>query len=92
MVFTTNKALNAWGRVLHDQDLGDAIVDRLLERGVVLRLDGPSVRSRHVDPADLDGPDAVGFPPAIISGINRPQFPEPTGVGDCSSCLLSEEP
>lgn len=77
MVFTTNKPLNAWGKVLHDPDLGDAIVDRILERGSVLRLDGPSVRSRHVDPKDLDGPDPVGSTPAIISGNQRPEFPEP---------------
>jgi hypothetical protein len=28
MVFTTNKPLNAWGRVLHDPDLAAAILDR----------------------------------------------------------------
>ena len=33
MVFTTNKALKAWGGVLHDKDLGQAIIDRVLERG-----------------------------------------------------------
>ncbi len=32
-IFTTNKSLNAWGRVLHDPDLAAAIVDRVLERG-----------------------------------------------------------
>lgn len=73
MVFTTNKSLKAWGGVLHDPDLGDAIVDRILERGRVVRLDGPSVRSQHVDPADLDS----GDPPAIVSGTGRPDFPEP---------------
>src|SRR5687767_65970 len=31
MIFTTNKALMAWGRVLHDEDLGQAIIDRVLE-------------------------------------------------------------
>ena len=78
MVFTTNKALNSWGNVLHDPDLGDAIVDRILERGAVLRMDGPSVRSRHVNPSDLEGPDRVPSEPAIISGTDRPSFPEPT--------------
>ena len=80
MIFTTNKAVKAWGRVLHDEDLGDAIVDRILERGTVLRLDGPSVRSRHVSPADLEAPDRAEdqLPsPAGISGTNRPEFPEP---------------
>jgi DNA replication protein DnaC len=78
MIFTTNKGLKSWGRVLHDQDLGDAIVDRILERGAVLRLDGPSVRSRHVNPQDLEGPDPVASEPAIVSGMDRPAFPEPT--------------
>jgi DNA replication protein DnaC len=48
MIFTTNKALKAWGRVLHDEDLGQAIIDRVLERGRLIRLDGPSVRTRHL--------------------------------------------
>jgi DNA replication protein DnaC len=30
MIFTTNKALKSWGRVLHDEDLGQAIIDRVL--------------------------------------------------------------
>jgi DNA replication protein DnaC len=36
MIFTTNKALTAWGHVLHDEDLAQAILDRILERGRVL--------------------------------------------------------
>ena len=49
MIFTTNKSLKAWGRVLHDDDLAQAIVDRVLERGRLIRLDGPSVRTLHVN-------------------------------------------
>jgi DNA replication protein DnaC len=49
MIFTTNKSLKAWGRVLHDDDLAQAIIDRVLERGRLLRLDGPSVRTLHVN-------------------------------------------
>lgn len=45
MIFTTNKTLGAWGRVLHDEDLAQAIVDRVLERGRLLTLDGPSTRT-----------------------------------------------
>jgi len=41
MIFTTNKPLKTWGRVLHD-DLAQAIIDRVLERGRLLRLVGPS--------------------------------------------------
>ena len=47
MVFTTNKKLTDWGAVLNDHDLAAAIVDRLLERGRIIALDGPSMRSRH---------------------------------------------
>jgi hypothetical protein len=54
MIFTTNKPLAGWGRVLHDEDLADAIVDQILERGRMLTLDGPSTRRRHVglDPGE----------------------------------------
>ena len=55
MIFTTNKPLTGWGRVLHDDDLAHAIVDRILERGRVLTLDGPSMRTRHLG---LDDPTA----------------------------------
>src|SRR5262249_671354 len=32
MIFTTNKSLKAWGRVLHDEDLAQAIIDRAMDR------------------------------------------------------------
>jgi hypothetical protein len=79
MVFTSNKHPDAWGAVLHDDDLAQAIVDRVLERGRLLRLDGPSIRTRHLG---LDLPasaEAESSPPARISGINSAEFPEPTG-------------
>lgn len=77
MIFTTNKAINEWGKVLHDQDLGDAIVDRILDRGRILPLDGPSQRTKHLN-LDKPDPETVSSEPAIISGINRQEFPEPT--------------
>ncbi len=49
MVFTTNKPLREWGRVLHDHDLAAAILDRVLERGRLITLDGPSARTRHLN-------------------------------------------
>ena len=49
MVFTTNKEPTAWGAVLHDPDLAEAIVDRVLERGEVLRLAGKSFRNPEAD-------------------------------------------
>jgi DNA replication protein DnaC len=81
MIFTTNKALKAWWRVLHEEDLGQAIIDRVLERGRLIRLDGPSVRTLHLklDEAlkdDSDQDDEV----ARISGNRWPEFPEPTIV------------
>ncbi len=45
MIFTSNKEPGEWGAVLHDPDLADAIVDRVLERGEVLRLKGKSYRN-----------------------------------------------
>lgn len=75
MIFTTNKPLDSWGAVLHDPDLAAAIVDRTLERGRFLTLDGPSYRTRHLK---LDDPQAPVLQPARISGNHRPEFPEPT--------------
>lgn len=49
MLFTTNKPLKSWGQVLHDQDLAEALIDRILERGRLIHLDGPSVRTQHLD-------------------------------------------
>ncbi len=37
ILFTTHKNPREWGKVLHDPDLADAIVDRVLERGRILR-------------------------------------------------------
>src|SRR5687767_5565536 len=33
MIFTTNKSLKAWGGVVHDDDLAQAIIDRVLAAG-----------------------------------------------------------
>ena len=74
ILFTTNKSpFTQWGEVLHDADLAETIVDRTLERGQLLLLDGPSYRTRHLPKLDLD----TSNEPAIISGIKRPEFPEP---------------
>ncbi len=50
MVFTTNKPLAQWGRILHDPDLAQAITDRILERGRLIELRGRSYRTRHLAP------------------------------------------
>src|SRR4029434_8129476 len=79
MIFTTNKSLKAWGRVLHDDDLAQAITDRVLERGRLLRLDGPSVRTLHVDLDAAMKEDSDQQADLIrISGNSWSEFPEPT--------------
>ena len=52
IVVTTNKPLAAWGDVVHDGDLAEAILDRLLERGVHYALRGRSYRTRHLNEED----------------------------------------
>jgi DNA replication protein DnaC len=90
MIFTTNKELSAWGGVLHDDDLAAAIVDRVLERGRHFKLDGPSMRTRHLGLDDPTQQQQASTQPARVSGKDRPEFPEPThgtwrgaGVGGC---------
>lgn len=78
MIFTTNKHPRRWGAVLHDDDLADAIVDRILERGRLLRLDGPSVRTRHLPPQELQADHQADEEPARVSGRDRPEFLERT--------------
>ncbi|MGH2610128.1 MAG: IS21-like element helper ATPase IstB [Tepidiformaceae bacterium] len=52
ILVTTNKPLAAWGDVVHDGDLAEAIVDRLLERGAHFALRGRSYRTRHLKEED----------------------------------------
>src|SRR5207253_1760609 len=84
MIFTTNKSVTTWGRVLHDEDLAHAIVDRILERGRVLTLDGPSLRTKHLGLDDPTSSEAL-HQPARISGIEAAEFPEPTSADDDGS-------
>jgi DNA replication protein DnaC len=77
MIFTTNKPLNEWGKVLHDEDLAAAILDRVLERGRFIQLDGVSGRTRHLK---LDEIWPAAAERARISGKSVPEFPEPTKV------------
>lgn len=75
MIFTTNKPLSEWGKVLHDEDLAAAILDRVLERGRFVPLDGPSGRTRHLNLEEASSAKAERL---RISGINGSEFPEPT--------------
>ena len=54
MVFTTNKPLKDWGAALHDYDLAEAVIDRVLERGRIVALEGPSMRTRHLEGIDYE--------------------------------------
>lgn len=84
-IFTTSKPLDAWGQVLHDKDLAAAIVDRILERGRLLKLDGPSIRTKYLG---LDDPtEEASTQPARVPGTHRQAFPEPTGRA--SWCVLA---
>jgi DNA replication protein DnaC len=75
MIFTTNKPLSEWGKVLHDEDLAAAILDRVLERGRFVHLDGPSGRTRHLN---LEEALPAKSERLRISGISGSEFPEPT--------------
>jgi len=44
-IFTTNKPLRQWGAVLHDNDLAEAILDRILENGRHIEITGRSWRT-----------------------------------------------
>jgi DNA replication protein DnaC len=77
MIFTTNKPLTEWGKVLHDEDMAAAILDRVLERGRFIHLDGPSGRTRHLN-LEETLPEITKR--LRISGIGGSEFPEPTTV------------
>jgi DNA replication protein DnaC len=69
MLFTTNKSpLTAWAEVLHDHDLAEAIVDRVLEKGRLIVADGPSYRTRHLE---LDRPTEQRKDVVRVSGKPR---------------------
>jgi DNA replication protein DnaC len=74
MVFATNKHPKRWGDVLHDDDLAKTIVDRILERGRLLRLDGPSSRTKHISGDELAGDDHITPGPSRVSGIDAQNF------------------
>jgi hypothetical protein len=65
------------GKVLHDEDMAAAILDRVLERGRFIHLDGPSGRTRHLNLEQTLLPKTERL---RISGIGGSDFPEPTTV------------
>lgn len=64
IIFTTNKPLRQWGAVLHDNDLAEALLDRILENGRHLALEGRSWRTGHRTPIidDAADPDMEAMP------------------------------
>ena len=79
-IFTTNKHPKRWGAELHDDDLAEAIVDRILERGRLLRLDGPSVRTKHIADNELQDLNQDVDGDRRVSGKRAADFPEPTST------------
>jgi DNA replication protein DnaC len=79
IVVTTNKPLDEWAAVLHDKDLAEAIIDRVLARGRLIELRGTSYRTRHLKNTKDDGAQPLDEG-VRVSGISGPDFPEPTLV------------
>lgn len=77
MLFTTNKPLAAWGIVLHDPDLAEALLDRVLERGRHIELRGTSYRTRHATRKEETSAAPSRNPGAKISGGKRPESRNP---------------
>jgi hypothetical protein len=57
--------------VLHDQDLAEVILDRVLERGQHIILGGRSYRTRNLDPETLPSNGAEHQETARESGNTR---------------------
>ena len=82
IVVTTNKPLEKWAGVLHDKDLAEAIIDRVLARGRLIELRGASYRTRHLKNTKDDGA-SLDDRSARVSGISGPEFQEPTDLDAC---------
>jgi hypothetical protein len=46
IILTTNRGIASWGQVFDDPMIAAAMLDRLLHRSIVLRIDGESYRLR----------------------------------------------
>jgi DNA replication protein DnaC len=86
MIFTTNKPLEGWGAVLHDPDLAAAIVDRVLERGRLIELEGVSYRTRHLRPERRARRGDAG-PPSQAEPPPGPPLPPPGCPTISGTCL-----
>ena len=54
-MLTTNRGITSWGSVLGDEMVAAAMLDRLLDRSVVMHLEGDSyrLRSHHAHAQNL---------------------------------------
>ena len=57
-IITSNKSLTEWAGIVQDVSLAAALVDRLMDRGQVFYLKGPSWRTRDRPAAEAAGPEA----------------------------------
>lgn len=60
ILLTTNKDPQQWGTVLHDPDLSQAILDRLLHRGEILAMTGRSYRQHRPGQAPREEKEKEG--------------------------------
>ncbi|NJM65691.1 MAG: ATP-binding protein [Acaryochloris sp. RU_4_1] len=70
ILFTTNKPLKHWGKVLHDEELARAIIDRTLHHGEYMKLAGASYRLKGRK-IDLDLPAISERPTATKGGDDK---------------------
>jgi DNA replication protein DnaC len=57
-IITSNKSLTEWAGIVQDVSLAAALVDRLMDRGQVFYLKGPSWRTRDRRAAEAAAPEA----------------------------------
>jgi DNA replication protein DnaC len=48
MIITSNKGFEEWGDIFADTALSSAIIDRVLHHSAVIRIDGPSYRTKNL--------------------------------------------
>ena len=47
-IVTTNKHFEQWGEIFADNILSSAILDRLIHHSVVIKINGPSYRTKNI--------------------------------------------
>lgn len=78
MLFTTNKPFSSWGAVLHDEDLAQAILDRVFERGRRRPADrgestGQSFRNAGARVSGTHNPIEVAPPDQVMQQLLSPE-------------------